>query len=62
MDGKTLLKHVECLTQINELRNVASFWLYSENILEMHGLMNAKKIITEHIFVTADSSAALTHT
>jgi len=31
-DGlKTRLKHVELLTEINKLRNVASYWLYSEN-------------------------------
>ena len=42
-DGwKTRLKHVERLTEINELRNVASCWLYSENILAMHGYMNVK--------------------
>ena len=41
-DGrKTCLKHVECLTEIN-LRNVASCWLYSENISAMHGPMNVK--------------------
>ena len=34
--------HVERLTEINKLRNVASYWLYSENILAMHGLMNIK--------------------
>jgi len=31
-DGrKDRLKHVECLTEINKLRNVASWWLYSAN-------------------------------
>jgi len=31
-DGrKTRLKHVECLTEINKLRNVAYYWLYSAN-------------------------------
>jgi len=41
-DGrKTRLKHVERLAEIN-LRNVASCWLYSENILAMHGPMNVK--------------------
>ena len=40
-DGrKTRLKHVECLTEINKLWNVASCWLYSANILAMHGSMN----------------------
>jgi len=42
MDGKNLLKHVERLTEINKLRNVASYWLYSANILAMHGPMNVK--------------------
>ena len=33
-DGrKSRLKHVERLTEINKLRNVASFWLYPENML-----------------------------
>jgi len=42
-DGrKNRLKHVERLTDINKLRNVASCWLYSENILVMHGHMNVK--------------------
>ena len=44
-DGRgTRLKHVERLTEINKLINVASCWLYSENILAMHGPMNVKKI------------------
>jgi hypothetical protein len=30
------------LTEINELRNVASFWLYSANILAMHGPVNVE--------------------
>ena len=29
MDGKTRLKYVGCLTEINKLWNVASCWLYS---------------------------------
>ena len=42
-DGlKNRLKHVQRLTEINKLRNVASCWLYSANILTMHGLMNVK--------------------
>jgi len=42
-DGrKSRLKHVECLTEINKLRNVASCWLNSANILTMHGRMNVK--------------------
>jgi len=39
---KNRLKHVERLTQINNSRNVASCWLYSENILAMHGHTNIK--------------------
>jgi hypothetical protein len=30
------------LTEINKLRNLASSWLYSANILAMHGPMNVK--------------------
>ena len=42
-DGrKNRLKHVECLTEINKLWNVASCWLYSANILAMHGHINVK--------------------
>jgi len=37
MDGKSRLKHVERLTEINKLRNVASCWLYCSNILALHG-------------------------
>jgi len=36
------LKHVERLTKINKLRKVASYWLYSEKILAMHGSINVK--------------------
>ena len=36
------MKHVEHLREINKLRNVASCWLYSTNILAMHGPMNVK--------------------
>jgi len=40
-DGrKNPLKHLERLTEINKLRNVASCWLYSANILAMHGPVN----------------------
>jgi len=41
-DGRKnrLIVHVERLTEINKLWNVASFWLYSENILAMNGPMN----------------------
>jgi len=44
-DGpKTRLKQVERLTEINNLRKVASCWLYSENTLAMHGPVNVKFI------------------
>ena len=36
------MKHVERLTEINKLRNVASCWLYTANILGMHGHMNVR--------------------
>jgi len=42
MDEKNRLKHVEHLTEINEMRKVASCWLYSANILAMHGPMNVE--------------------
>ena len=42
MDGKPRLKHVERLTEIKKFLNVASFWLYTANILAMHGPMNVK--------------------
>jgi len=42
-DGrKTRLRHVERLTEINKLWNVASCWLYSENKLAMHGPMTVE--------------------
>ena len=42
-DGrKNCLKHVERLKGINKLRNVTSWWLYSGNILAMHGSTNVK--------------------
>ena len=42
-DGrKTRPKHVERFTEINKLWNVVSCWLYSANILAMHGPMNVK--------------------
>jgi len=44
IDGKPHLKHVERLTEIYKLWNVASCWLYSANILAMHGHMNVKHI------------------
>jgi len=44
MEGKNHLKHVKRLKEINKLRNIASCWLYSENILAMHGPINVKLI------------------
>jgi len=44
---KTRPKHVERLTEINKLRNVASCWLCSANILVMHGLMNVKLTLSD---------------
>ena len=42
-DGrKNRLKHVVRLTEINKLWNAAYCWLYSANILAMHGHMNVK--------------------
>jgi len=41
-DGNPRLKHAERLTEINKLRNVASYWLYCANILAMYGPMNGK--------------------
>jgi len=42
-DGReTRLKHVERLTETNNLRKVSSCWLYPANILAMHGSMNVK--------------------
>ena len=44
-DGrKNRLKHVQRLTEIKKLRNVASCWLCSANILATHGPMNVKSI------------------
>jgi hypothetical protein len=42
MDGEPCPKHVERLTEINKLRKVASFWLYTENISAMQGNMSVK--------------------
>ena len=50
-DGrKNRLKHVKRITEINKLWNVESCWLYSTNILAMHGNMNVKKP-TMHMFL-----------
>jgi len=43
-EQKNRLKYVERLTEINKLRNVTLFWLYSANILAMHRTMNVKFI------------------
>ena len=48
MDGK-IDKHVERLTEMNKLRNVASFWLCFANILAMHGPMNVKLTLSYFI-------------
>ena len=43
-DGrKNILKHVQHLTELNKLRKAASSWLYSANILAIHGLVNVKR-------------------
>ena len=42
-DGrKNRLKHVERLTERNKIQKRCNFWLYSENILAMHGPMHGK--------------------
>jgi len=41
MDEKTV-KHVQRLTEINKLWNVASCWLYFANVLAMRGPLNVK--------------------
>ena len=42
-DGrKNSLKHVQRLKEINKLWKGASYWLYFENILAMHGPMDVK--------------------
>ena len=54
-DGrKNRLKHVERLTEINKSWNVASCWLYSENVLAMHGPMNV--ISLTGLFVARNSN------
>ena len=50
MDGKNRLKHVERLTEINRLGNVASLWLYCANILAMHGPVSVKFKIAVIVF------------
>jgi len=42
MHGHRNLKSVQRLTEINKLWNIASCWLYSENILMMHGPINVR--------------------
>ena len=57
---KPRLKNVEHLTEINKLRNVASCWLYSANILAMHRPMNVKLcVITTSVAVLMSSQRAL---
>ena len=61
-DGqKNCLKHVERLTEINKLWNVASCWLYSANILAMHGPMNANPICTTKVYRGSGSTPPLIH-
>ena len=58
-DGrKNHLKHVQRLTEIKKLWNIASYWLYSAKILAMHGPMNVKYTwnIFTHILITARKS------
>ena len=60
-DGrKTRLKHVARLTEINKLRNVASSWLYSANILAIHRSMNVKVSWNEVHEITQLPMAVLT--
>jgi hypothetical protein len=60
VDGRrNRLKHVERLAEINEFFNVASCWLYLENIFVMHGTLNVKqKEKSGHLFTTIDFTAA----
>ena len=46
MDGKDPLKHVQCLTEINKLWNVASCWLYSANSFVISVRLSVRK---EHL-------------
>jgi len=52
---KNRLKHVEHLTETNKLWNVASCWLYSANILAMHGPTNFKCEINRPCSLLNDS-------
>ena len=46
-DGrKNRLKHAERLAEVNKLWNLASCWLYSANIVAMHGPMNVKNFLS----------------
>jgi len=52
---KNRLKHVERLREINKLWNVASCWLYSANILAMHGPMSVKKWCLNSFYLTGNT-------
>jgi len=51
MDGKTRLKHVERLTEINKLRNVASCWFYSANILADNEASSSFTLTAQYTYV-----------
>jgi len=57
-DGrKNRLKHVQHLTEINKLWNIASCWLYCTNTLAMHWTMNVKQtlLFSFQLMVTSSS-------
>jgi len=54
MDGKPRLKHVERLTEINKLRNVASCWLYCANISVTHGPVNVTFKVSKSLALRPD--------
>jgi len=60
-------ERVECLTWIKILRNVASCWLYSANILSMHRPTNVKFVLLVSASVavcsgtTSDSAVTYIH-
>ena len=57
-DGrKTRLKRVQHLTEINKFEKHCIFWLYSENILAIHGHMNVKSTAMEFILKRRESLA-----
>ena len=62
-DGrKNRLKHVQRLTEINKLWNVASCWLYCANILAMDGPMNVKFHFFTHVGPTCVCQNAILDT